>query len=85
MNNAAVHRIIVETLREFGIPNPKFSVTNTTILVRDGVYEGRRLFCGHVEVVVFACGERIDFYDHDGNLQRSIRVSQSAPRQNVAA
>jgi hypothetical protein len=85
MDNAAIHRIIVDTLRELGVPNANFSITDTRILVRDGFYVGRRLSCGHVEVVVLACGEKIEFYEQDGSLLRSIQVNQPVTGQNAAA
>jgi len=85
MDNTKIHWIIVDTFRELGIPDPKFSVANTRVLVRGGFCVGRRLLCGHVQVVVLACGEKIEFYDQDGKLLRSIRVDQSVTGQGVAA
>ena len=52
VTQANVYQIIVETLKELGVPNAKFSITETTILVQDGCYVGRSLVCGHVRVVM---------------------------------
>jgi hypothetical protein len=35
---ANIHQTIIETLKELGIPNAKFSITDTTILVQRGCY-----------------------------------------------
>jgi hypothetical protein len=85
MDNATTHRIIVETLKELGISNPKFSVANTRVLVRNGFYVGRRLLCGHIQVVLLASREKIEFYNQDGNLLKAVALAQSVPEQGVAA
>ena len=77
VTQANVYQIIVKTLKELGVPNAKFSITETTILVQDGCYVGRSLVCGHVRVVMLAGGERIEFRDKTGGILRVIRLSQS--------
>lgn len=71
------HRIIGKTLSELGIPNGKFSITDTTVVIRDGFYVGRSLVCGPVKVVVVPGGERIEFHDQNGSVFRLICLSQS--------
>jgi hypothetical protein len=82
---AHVYQIVVETLRELGIPNAKFSITDTTILVQDGCYVGRSLVCGHIRVVMRSGGERIEFYDERGGLLRMIGLPRSTVVRAEAA
>jgi hypothetical protein len=82
---ANIYQVIVETLRELGIPNPGFSITETTILVRDGCYVGRSFVCEHVRVVVVSGGERIEFYDPGGGILRVISLPQSDVVRGEAA
>lgn len=82
---AEIHRIITETLAELGIPNARFSIADTTILVQDGSYIGRSLVCGHVRVVMLAGGERIEFHDQCGGILRSICVTQARALRGEAA
>ena len=82
---AHVYRIVVETLRELGIPNAEFSITDTTILVQDGCYVGRSLVCGHICVVMRSGGERIEFHDESGGVLRMIRLPQSVVVRAEAA
>ena len=77
VTQANVYQIIVETLNELGVPNARFSITDTTMLVQDGCYVGRSLVCGHVRVVMLAGGERIEFRDKTGGILRVICLSQS--------
>ena len=77
VTQANVYQIIVETLKELGVPNAKFSITETTILVQDGCYVGRSLVCGHIRVVMLAGGKRIEFRDESGGILRVIYLSQS--------
>ena len=79
------YQTIVETLKELGIPNAKFSITDTTILVQDGCYVGRSVVCGHVRVVMLSGGERIEFYDQGGGILRVICLSQSLGVRSEAA
>ena len=82
---ANIYQIIVETLKELGIPNARFSITETTILVRDGCYIGRSLVCGHVRVLMPSGGKRIEFYDRNGGILRLICLPQSVVVQAKAA
>ena len=82
---ANVYQIIVENLKELGIPNAKFSITETTILVQDGCYVGRSLSCGHVRVIMRSGGERIEFRDESGGILRVICLSQSIVVRTKAA
>jgi len=82
---AKIHQTIVETLKELGIPNARFSITDTTILVQDGCYVGRSLVCGHVRVVMRSGGERIEFYDRGGGILRVICLSQPVVVRGEAA
>lgn len=82
---AKTHRIIVETLAELGIPNAKFSNTDTTILFQDGFYVGQSFVCGHVRVVIVSDGKRIEFYGQDGESLRSIQVAPPFATQREAA
>ena len=77
VTQANVYQIIVETLKELGVPNAKFSITETTILVQDGCYVGRSLVCGHVRVIMRSGGELIEFRDKCGGILRVIYLSQS--------
>ena len=79
-----VYQIIVETLKELGIPNDRFSVCDTTIIEQDGFYTGRSLVCGHVRVAMLS-GERVEFYDQNGAVLRVIRLGQLAPVRGEAA
>ena len=82
---AEIHQIIVGTLVELGVPNAKFSIADTRILVRDGLYVGRTMVCGNIRVVFLAGGESIEFYNSDGSLLRVIEASQPVSGQGVAA
>ena len=82
---ATAHRIIAETLAELGIPNVKFSITDTTILLQDGCYVGRSFVCGHVRVVMPSDEERIEFYDQGGGILRVICLSQPVVVRGEAA
>ena len=82
---ANVYQIIVETLKELGIPNAEFSITDTTILVQDGCYVGRSLVCGHVRVIMLSGGERIEFRDESGGILRVICLPQSVVVRAKAA
>ena len=82
---ANIHQAIVETLKELGIPNARFSITDTTVLVRDGCYVGRSFVCGHVRVVMLSGGERIEFYDRGGSVLRVICLSQPVAAWREAA
>ena len=88
MDNATqtrIHQIVVNTLRELGIPDAKFSVANTTILIRDGYYVGRSLVCGHIRVVLLAGGEKIEFHDSSGDLLREVCVVETPTHGSAAA
>ena len=82
---AEIHRIIVSTLSELGVPNAKFSIADTRILVRDGLCVGRTMVYGSIRVVLLAGKQTIEFYDRDGNLLNVILVSQPVSGQGVAA
>jgi len=82
---AHIYQTIVETLQELGIPNAKFSIIDTTILVQDGCYIGRSFVCGHVRVVILSGGKRIEFYDQDGSVLRAIRPSEPVVIRGEAA
>jgi hypothetical protein len=82
---AKTHQTIIDILKELGIHNAKFSITDTTILVRDGCYVGRSFVCGHVRVVMLSGGERIEFYDQGGGILRAICLSQSVVVRGEAA
>jgi hypothetical protein len=82
---AKIHQAIVQALKELGIPNARFSITDTTILVRDGCYVGRSFVCGHVRVVMLSGGERIEFYDQGGGILRVICLSQPVLVRDEAA
>ena len=79
MDNAAqtkAHHTIVLTLKELGVSNAEFSITDTRILVRDGRYAGRTFVCGNVQVLMHADGQRIEFYDQDGGVLRVVCLSE---------
>ena len=76
-SQAKIHRTIVETLKELGIPNAKFSITDTRVIVQNGCYAGRSFVCGHVRVVMPGGGGRIEFHHLDGTLLRLIHLRQS--------
>ena len=82
---AKIHRIIAKTLTELGILNPKFTISDTTILVQDGFYIGRSLVCGHVRVVILSGGERIEFHDQSGGILRLICLDESDGVRREAA
>ncbi len=82
---AKIHQALVEALKGLGIANPRFSITDTTILVQDGCYVGRSFVCGHVRVVMLSGGERIEFYDPDGSILRVICLSQPVGAWSEAA
>ena len=82
---ATIHQIIVKTLTELGIPDAEFSISDTTILVRDGSYIGRSLVCGPVRVIILSGGKRIEFYDQSGNILRWICLSHSDVVRGEAA
>jgi hypothetical protein len=82
---ARIHQIVADTLRELGIPDAKFSVVNTTILIRDGYCVGHSLVCGHIRVVLLAGGEKIEFHDSSGGLLRQICVEEPPYQGNAAA
>jgi hypothetical protein len=88
MDNAMqtkIHQIIADTLAELGIPVVNFSIANTTILIRDGYYVGHSMLCGHVRIVLLSGGERLEFYDQNGNLLKVIGVSQPVAGLSEAA
>jgi hypothetical protein len=88
MDHAAqreIHQTIINILRELGIPNAKFSIADTTLLVQDGRYVGRSLVCGHVRVVVLSNAQRVEFYDGGGSILRLIRLSEPVVIRGEAA
>jgi len=85
LTQAKIHRTIVETLAELGIPNAKFSITDTTIQVQDGCYLGRSFVCGHVRVVIRPGGQRIEFYGSNGEPLRRVQVDSPFAGQREAA
>jgi hypothetical protein len=80
-----IHQIIVGTLAELGVPNAKFSIADTRILVRDGLCVGRTMVYGSIRVVLLGGRETIEFYDRDGSLLRVVEASQPVSGQGVAA
>ena len=80
-----IHQIIANTLRELGIPDATFSISDTTILIRHGSYIGRSFVCGSVRVVIISDGNRIEFYDQSGNLLRLISLSGPESVRGAAA
>ena len=83
---ARVYQTIVETLKELGVPNAGFSITETTILVQGGRYAGRSLIRGHVRVIMLSAGERIEFYDQEsGGILRVICLPRSVVVPSKAA
>lgn len=80
-----IHQIIAKTLQELGIPEIEFLISDTTILIRDGSYIGRSLVCGTVRVVILSGGERIEFYDRNGEILRLICLSQTDVVRGEAA
>lgn len=85
ITQANAYQIVVETLKELGIPDPRISITDTTILVQDGCYVGRSLVCCHVQVIMRPGGERIEFFDQQGSILRVIQLPDSAGAWNRAA
>lgn len=81
---ATIHQAIVETLKELGVPNPKFSITDTTILVQDGSYIGRSFECGHFRVIILSGGEQIEFFDRSGAILRVICLPRSVAQAQAA-
>ncbi|MHB0958278.1 MAG: hypothetical protein ACYC0X_12430 [Pirellulaceae bacterium] len=84
VTQANVYQSIVETLKELGVPNTGFSVTDTTILVQDGCYVGRSLVCGHVRVIMRSGGDRIEFRDQSGDILRIVSLPQSVLQAKAA-
>ncbi len=84
-DQAEMYHVIVKTLRELGIPNAGFSITDTTVLVRDGCYIGRCVVCGNVRVLLPSGGRRIEFHDASGGILRVIGLRQSVVGQARAA
>ena len=82
---ATIHQIIAKTLTELGLPDARFSISDTTILIRDGSYIGRSLVCGPVRVVIISGGERIEFYDQNDDILRLIYLNQSGVLRDEAA
>jgi len=82
---AKIYQTIIDILKELGIRNAKFSITDTTVLVQDGCYVGRSFVCGHVRVVMLAGGERIEFYGPGGGILRVICLSQPLAVRGEAA
>ena len=75
--HAHIYQAIVENLKELGIPNAKFSITDTTALVQDGRCVGRSFVRGHVRVVVRPGCKRIEFHDENGGMIRAIFLPRS--------
>lgn len=82
---ATIHQVIAETLAELGVPNARFSISDTTILVQDGYYVGRSFVCGHIRVVMLYGGERVEFYDQNGRILRVCCLNQLVGARSVAA
>ena len=80
-----VPEIIVETLKELGIPNVESSITETTIPVQDGCYVGRSFVCGPVRALCAPGGKRIEFADESGGIFRALFLPQSVVVQAEAA
>jgi len=82
---AKIHQIIADALNELGVPDAEFSISDTTILIRDGSCIGRSFVCGSVRVVILSGGERIEFYGQSGNILRLICLRSSGVVQGEAA
>ena len=80
-----IHKIIANTLTELGLPDARFSISDTTILIRDDSYIGRSLTCGPVRVVIVSGGERIEFYDQNDDILRLIYLNQLGVLRDKAA
>ena len=80
-----IYQVITTTLRELGIADARFSISDTTILIRHGSYIGRSFVCGSVRVVIVADGNRIEFYDQSDNLLRLICLNGSESVRGEAA
>ena len=82
---ARAYHTITKTLGELGIPDAKFSVTDTTVLFQNGFYAGRKLVYGSVTVLLLSGSDKIEFRGEDGRLLRVASISQAAAQRGKAA
>jgi hypothetical protein len=72
-----LHDLVVATLRELGVPNPRIDASNMRVLVRDGCYAGHVVQCEHIRVLFSASGQ-IQFFGPGDVLLKKVGVGQIA-------
>ena len=82
---ANVSRIIVEALKDLGVPNARLSLAGPQRVARDGRTTGRSIVCGPVRVIMRSDGRRIEFRDESSGMLRMIFLPQSFVARAAAA
>jgi len=72
-----LHDLVVATLRELGVPNPRIDAINVRILVKDGCYAGHFVQCEHIRVL-FAASGQVQFFGPGDVLLRQVGAGQIA-------
>lgn len=74
---ARIHDLVVATLRELGVTNPRLDAINMRILVSDGCYAGQAVQCEHIRVLFSRSGQ-IHFFGPGDVLLRKVGLGQIA-------
>jgi len=72
-----LHDLVIATLRELGVTNPRIDAINMRILVRDGCYAGHVVQCEHIRVL-FAASGQVHFFGPGDVLLKKVGVRQIA-------
>lgn len=72
-----LHDLVLATLRELGVRNPRIDAVNMRILVKDGCYAGHTVQCEHIRVL-FAASGQVHFFGPGDVLLKRVGVGQVA-------
>lgn len=82
---ADMYRAVIEALAELGKPNANLCCLNLRVLIRNGYYAGHTIQYEDIRLVLLANENRIEFYDGDGTLLKTVAVDQNRPDKRKAA
>ena len=80
-----VSQLVARTFQQFGLQLRRDSNLNETILVGDGQYVARSYRAAGLMAMWFIKEGIVQFYDAQGDLLRTIRVSEKTEPRRAAA
>ena len=73
-----IHDLVVATLRELGVANPRLDAINMRVLTKDGCYAGQVAQCEQIRVFFSGDGQNIHFFGPGDVLLKKVGIGQIA-------